>query len=41
MTTGNAAYYVQGVDLELAGNITDKWSVIGGLVLMESKVTSS
>lgn len=41
VTTGNSAYYVQGVDLELAGNITDKWSAIGGLVLMESKVTSS
>ncbi|WP_442756565.1 TonB-dependent receptor domain-containing protein [Methylocystis sp. JAN1] len=41
VTTGNAAYYVQGLDLELAGNITDKWSAIGGLVLMESKVTSS
>lgn len=41
VTTGNAAYYVQGVDLELAGNITDKWSAMGGLVLMESKVTRS
>jgi catecholate siderophore receptor len=41
VTTGNSAYYVQGIDLELAGNITDKWSAIGGLVLMESKVTSS
>ena len=41
VTTGNAAYYVQGVDLEVAGKITDKWSVIGGLVLMNSKVTQS
>ncbi len=41
VTTGNAAYFVQGIDLELAGNITDKWSAIGGLVLMELKVTSS
>ncbi|PWB82349.1 MAG: TonB-dependent siderophore receptor [Methylocystaceae bacterium] len=41
LTTGDAAYYVQGVDFELAGNITDKWSVIGGLVIMESKVTKS
>ncbi len=41
VTTGNAAYYVQGVDLEAAGKITDKWSVIGGLVLMNSKVTQS
>jgi catecholate siderophore receptor len=41
VTTANAAYYVQGVDLEAAGNITDKWSVLAGLVLMENKVTSS
>ncbi|MEF3367278.1 TonB-dependent receptor [Methylocystis sp. 9N] len=41
VTTANASYYVQGVDLEIAGNITDKWSAIGGLVLMESKVKSS
>lgn len=41
ITTGNSSYYVQGVDLELAGNITDRWSVIGGLVIMESKVTQS
>lgn len=41
VTTANAAYYVQGIDLEAAGNITDKWSVMGGLVLMQSKVTSS
>ncbi|MGD9544892.1 MAG: TonB-dependent receptor [Methylocystis sp.] len=41
VTTGNAAYYVQGVDLEAAGNITDKWMILGGLVLMDSRVTSS
>ena len=41
VTTGDAAYYVQGADLELAGNITDRWSVIGGIVIMESKVTNS
>ncbi|QGM46230.1 TonB-dependent receptor [Methylocystis heyeri] len=41
VTTGNAAYYVQGLDVELAGNITDKWSATGGLVLMQSKVTQS
>jgi catecholate siderophore receptor len=41
ITTGNAAYYVQGADLEVAGNITDRWSVIGGLVVMQSKVTNS
>ncbi len=41
VTTGNASYYVQGVDLEVAGNVTEKWMVLGGLVLMNSRVTSS
>jgi len=36
-----SAYYVRGIDLEAAGKITDKWSVFGGLVLMQSKVTRS
>ena len=36
-----AAYRVNGVDLELAGNITRKWSILGGLVLMNPKVTAS
>jgi catecholate siderophore receptor len=36
-----AAYRVNGVDLELAGKITNKWSVLGGLVLMDPKVTKS
>ncbi len=36
-----AAYYVQGIDLGVTGKITDKWSVFGGLVLMQSKVTKS
>ncbi len=36
-----AAYYVRGIDLGVAGKITDKWSVFGGLVLMQSKVTKS
>ncbi|TAL80986.1 MAG: TonB-dependent receptor, partial [Beijerinckiaceae bacterium] len=36
-----AAYRVQGIDLELAGKITDKWSVMGGLVLMKSDITQS
>lgn len=40
-TDGNAAYYVQGVDLQLAGNITPRWSVIGGFVAMKSEVTRS
>jgi len=37
----NAAYQIQGVDLQVAGKITDRWSVIGGLVLMHSKVLRS
>jgi catecholate siderophore receptor len=41
VTTAGAAYYVQGVDLEVTGNITDKWSVTGGVVIMESKVKES
>lgn len=36
-----AAYRVQGVDFELAGKVTDKWSVTGGLVLMDAKVIRS
>jgi catecholate siderophore receptor len=36
-----AAYRVQGLDFELAGKITDKWSVMGGLVLMKSDITQS
>ena len=34
-----AAYQVEGIDLEVSGKITDRWSVFGGLVLMRSKVT--
>ncbi|MBY0381509.1 MAG: TonB-dependent siderophore receptor [Xanthobacteraceae bacterium] len=37
----DAAYRIQGVDLEAAGKITDKWSIFGGVVLMHSKVTKS
>jgi catecholate siderophore receptor len=36
-----AAYEVHGIDLEWAGKITDKWSVFGGVVLMQSSVTNS
>lgn len=39
--TAGAAYEIHGVDLEVAGKITDKWSVFGGLVLMKSAVTKS
>jgi catecholate siderophore receptor len=36
-----AAYRVQGLDFELAGKITDRWSVLGGLVLMKTQITKS
>jgi catecholate siderophore receptor len=39
--TAGAAYEIRGVDLEVTGKITDKWSVFGGLVLMKSEVTKS
>jgi len=39
--SAGAAYEIHGVDLEVAGKITDRWSVFGGLVLMKSEVTKS
>jgi catecholate siderophore receptor len=39
--TAGSAYYVRGIDLGVGGKITDKWSIFGGLVLMQSKVTAS
>src|SRR5262249_53198747 len=36
-----AAYRVRGLDFEAAGNITPKWSVMAGLVVMDPKVTKS
>ncbi|MGA7073786.1 TonB-dependent receptor, partial [Bradyrhizobium sp.] len=36
-----SAYYVRGVDLGVGGKVTDKWSMFGGLVLMQSAVTKS
>ena len=39
--SAGAAYRIQGIDLSVGGNITDKWSVFGGLVLMKSEVTKS
>ncbi|HEX7711535.1 MAG TPA: TonB-dependent receptor [Sphingomonadaceae bacterium] len=36
-----AAYRVRGLDFEVAGNITPRWSVMGGLVLMDPKITKS
>ncbi|MBV9507656.1 MAG: TonB-dependent receptor [Acidobacteriia bacterium] len=37
----NAAYRVRGIDFEVAGKLTNKWSVMGGLVTMDPKVTRS
>jgi catecholate siderophore receptor len=39
--TAGAAYRIRGIDLGVTGKITDKWSVFGGLVLMQSEVTKS
>ncbi|WP_456764783.1 TonB-dependent receptor [Bradyrhizobium sp. USDA 3650] len=39
--TAGAAYRIRGIDLGIGGKITDKWSVFGGLVLMQSEVTQS
>ena len=39
--TAGAAYRIRGIDLGVGGKITDKWSLSGGLVLMQSEVTKS
>lgn len=39
--TAGSAYRIRGIDLGVSGKITDKWSVFGGLVLMQSEVTAS
>jgi catecholate siderophore receptor len=39
--TAGAIYHVQGIDLGAEGNITDKWSVYTGLVLMKTRVDHS
>jgi len=39
--SAGAAYRIRGIDLEAGGKITDKWSIFGGLVLMQSEVTKS
>ncbi len=41
LLTSNAAYRIQGIDIEAEGKITDRWSIFGGLVLMQSKVAQS
>jgi catecholate siderophore receptor len=39
--SAGAAYRIRGIDLGVGGKITDKWSIFGGLVLMQSEVTKS
>jgi catecholate siderophore receptor len=39
--SAGAAYHIRGIDFGAGGKITDKWSLIGGLVLMQSEVTKS
>ena len=39
--SAGAAYRIRGLDLGAGGKITDKWSLMGGLVLMQSEVTKS
>ena len=39
--SAGAAYRIRGIDLGAGGKLTDKWSVFGGLVLMQSEVTKS
>jgi catecholate siderophore receptor len=36
-----AAYRVQGIDLGVTGKITQRWSIYGGIVLMNTQVTNS
>ena len=35
------AYKVKGIDFEVEGKVTDRWSVFGGLVLIDPRVTNS
>jgi catecholate siderophore receptor len=39
--TPSAAYHVQGIDIGAEGNITDKWSLYTGYVLMKTHVDHS
>ncbi len=39
--SAGAAYRIRGIDLGIGGKITDKWSLMGGIVLMQSEVTKS
>ena len=39
--SAGAAYRIRGIDLGVSGKVTDKWSLSGGMVLMQSQVTKS
>jgi catecholate siderophore receptor len=39
--SAGAAYRIRGIDLGVGGKVNDKWSMFGGLVLMQSEVTKS
>ena len=36
-----AAYRIRGIDIGLGGKVTDKWSLFGGAVFMDTEVTKS
>ena len=39
--SSTSAFRVRGVELSAQGNITDKWSVFGGVVFLDTEVTKS
>ena len=39
--TSTGAYRVRGIELGAQGKVTERWSVYGGLVVMETEVTGS
>ena len=39
--TATGAYFVRGIELGAVGKVTDRWSVYGGLVVMDTEVTKS
>ena len=39
--TSTGAYRIQGIDLELAGKVTDRLSLFGGYVIMDTRVTKT
>ncbi|MDP2354514.1 MAG: TonB-dependent siderophore receptor [Beijerinckiaceae bacterium] len=41
VVVGSGEYVVRGVDVGVSGKITDRWSIFGGAVWMDSEVTRS